>query len=584
MPLRLLSILYIPIILAAQPLGAQENDKNPGVRTEPRLAGIVDLSSLSFLWGTTDEQPIAVPEPLDIAATAGGPVLLFSDRVLSLGINLEMTTRTIQDLATLPRLPSGVVPARLLLNPLTEPIIYDGQTGALHLLHRDGSDPELFKTGLPQAPEIGSLRQGGVLLSGGNRLILFTRRANELSRREVSLPSPFTTGLSVDDQDGVWVYDLTARKARRFDLNGQELSSITPAISGGTLLFPQVFQARADGGFFLGTAGQLWCFAADGSVRWRLAQFSVGYRQSLPAFYRLADGGGSTGGEATGDGPTAQYFYILDPLGNRIMKFTEDPGKGPERTPAIDRTLAAAFRSPETLQSRQNEILRLCLEKELYLQAAFFRRNRGDEPLITDLPERIREKQARLMADLAGQLENQLRFPEAEAAYNRSLSLYRELRNLDPVDPRYPKAVRDLSKRRNGVRRILVAEPLLTTQITGNAIAFEGTKQRLSITLTNSSASTVEEVEVFVRFSGYTASSWQASLGTLPAGRNVLLSIPLWESGGGVREEPALLNNEDLSLPCNLLVWFELDRQKTAQYFHLPLLFPAGSLHLPTHN
>ena len=35
-----------------------------------------------------------------------------------------------------------------------------------------------------------------------------------------------------------------------FDQAGQELFSIAPDISGGTLLFPQVFQAPSDGAFF----------------------------------------------------------------------------------------------------------------------------------------------------------------------------------------------------------------------------------------------------------------------------------------------------------------------------------------------
>ena len=83
-------------------------------------------------------------------------------------------------------------------------------------------------------------------------------------------------------------------------------------LSGGTLLFPQVFQARSDGGFFLGSAGELWCFDEEGSVRWRLTQFNAGHRQGLPAFYRVAGAGADSS------------FFILDPLGNRILKFVED--------------------------------------------------------------------------------------------------------------------------------------------------------------------------------------------------------------------------------------------------------------------
>ena len=580
---RLLTNLLLPLILSALPAGAQQAESKIGTEAAPRLAGIVDLGSLSLLWSDPDDPP-SHPEPLDITATQDGPILLFSDRLLSLGVNLEMTTRTVQDLTFLPRLPAGVVPSRLLLNPLSEPIIYDARNGALHLLHRDGGDPERFETELPQAVEAGSLRRGGVVLSDGRHLSLFFRRASGLTRREILLPAAFTTGLSIDDKDRLWIYDLAARQVRIFAASGEELFAITPEISGGTLLFPQVFQARTDGGFFLGTAGELWCFNADGSVRWRLSQFSAGSRQALPAFYRLAAAVQAAAAQVAGaqaaDG--SRSFYILDPLGNRILKFVEDlPGvsQGDSRDSAqgsetIDAALAAAFRS--------SEILRLCLERELYLQAAFFRRSGSDNaPIVTDLAERLRAKQAGLLAELAEQLDNELRYAEAEAAYHRSLSLYRELRNVDPVDPRYPEAIRDLSEQRNALRRIRVAERLLAASIVEGGLKAGAGKQELGIALTNASAGSVEQVEVLARFSGYSASLWQASLGTLHAGRRTLLTIPLSEGSTAAPEASTRLNTEDLYIPCNLLVRYVHNREKAAEHFRIPLVFPAGTLRLP---
>ncbi len=583
-----LLILLIPVILATLPLGAQETGSTTGAQAAPSLAGIVDLGSLSLLWGDSGDsrgaQLATAPEPLDITATAGGPVLLFSDRILSLGVNLEITRRTVQDLNALPRLPEGVIPSRLLLNPLSEPIIYDAQTGTLDLLHCDGSDPERFQTEFLQALEAESLRRGGVVLSDGRRLTVFTRRAGGLSRREITLPAAFTTGLSIDHKDRLWVYDLAARQVKVLDRGGEELFALTPDISGGTLLFPQVFQARTDGGFFLGTAGELWCFRADGSVRWRLSQFSAGFRQALPAFYRLAVGeavGGETGGLS---------FYILDPLGNRILKFIEDVPAGSQDGATIDAALAAVFRGSETRQSRQNEIVRLCLERELYLQAAFFRRSDSDEPVVTDLPERIREKQARLLGEAAEQLENELRYAEAEAAFNHSLSLYRELRSLDPVDPRYPEAIRKLSERRNALRQIRVAENLLAARLSDGGLAAGGGngggKWELRIELTNTSGTAVEQAEVLARFSGYTASRWQASLGTIRPGGKVLLTIALPEIGAAAQGASAHgvspeSNGEDLAVPCNLLVRYLHKGEDAAEHFRLPLVFPAGTLQLP---
>jgi hypothetical protein len=544
------SILLIPLLLCSMASSAQES--------APRLAGIVDLGSLSLLWGDSDGESPTAPEPLDIAATPDGPVILFSDRYVSLGLHLEITERTVQDAKSV--LAKEYIPSRLLINPLNEPMMYGADSGALLLFHRDSESPERFETSIIQPIETVSLRRGGIVLSDGKLLYLFSRRGNELSRREITLPSRFTTGLSADDKDRLWIYDLQARKVRVFDQAGSELFAITPDLRGGTLLFPQVFQARGDGSFFLGTAGELWCFDPEGSARWKLTQFNAGYRQGLPAFFRVADGPESS-------------LYVLDPLGNRIMKFIEDAGGTVISEDPIDGTLAAGFERTGTVASQQNELLRFCLEEELYLQAAYFQRSRSEGPVVTDLAGRIRSKQARLLSDLAKRLENGLRLPEAEAAYNRGLILYRELRGLDPVDPRYPEAIRELSRRRNGVRDILTAETVLTAEMEGYPASDR--REKLRILFGNISSSTVEQVEIQARFSGYPDSRWLGSHRYIPPGGRTVVTLPFSGSATGP------VTGEDLRVVLNIMVKFLHDQQGKAQYFQLPVIFPAGSLHLP---
>ena len=543
-------ILSITLILCPFTLNAQETNDPEG--NAPRLAGIVDLGSLSLLWSSSDSESPSNPEALDIATTPEGPIVLFSDRYVSLGLHLEMTEQTVLDVRAKPILPTGFIPSRLLINPLFEPLIYSADSGTLLLFHRDIELPEHFETGIAQPLDAVSLRRGGVVLSDGGRLHIFNRRGNELVRREIPLPSRFTTGLSCDDQDRLWIYDLQSRKVRVFDQAGRELFSIAPDISGGTLLFPQVFQARSDGGFFLGSAGELWCFDESGSVRWRLTQFNAGYRQGLPAFYRIA---------AAGAGLS---FFILDPLGKRILKFVED---------SIDSTLAAGFQKSGAVHSQQNEILRFCLENELFLQAAFFQRSRSEGPVVTDLAVRIRAKQARLLSDLARRLENELRLPEAEAAYNQSLILYRELRSLDPVDPRYPEAIREQSRRRNGVRDILTAEHLLSAQVEGHFSTDR--EEELRIVLHNTSGNMAEQPEVQARFSGYPDSRWQGSLRQISPGGQAIVTIPFSGSTTGP------VTTEDLRMVLNIMVKFLHEQRAKAQYFQLPLVFPAGTLRLP---
>ena len=543
-------ILSIPLILCPFALNAQET--NDPEENAPRLAGIVDLRSLSLLWSSSDSESPSNPEPLDIATTPEGPIVLFSDRYVSLGLHLEMTEQTVWDVEAKPILPTGFIPSHLLINPLLEPLIYSAQNGTLLLFHRDSTPPERFETGVAQPFEAASLSRGGVVLSDGQRLHIFNRRGNELVRREIPLPSRFTTGLSADDQDRLWVYDLQTRKVRVYDQTGQELFSIAPDISGGTLLFPQVFQARSDGGFFLGSAGELWCFDEEGSVRWRLTQFNAGHRQGLPAFYRVAGAGADSS------------FFILDPLGNRILKFVED---------SIDSTLAQGFEKTGGVLSQQNEILRFCLEEELFLQAAFFQRSRSEGPVVTDLTGRIRSKQARLLSDLARRLENELRLPEAETAYNRGLILYRELRSRDPVDPRYPEAIRELSRRRNSVRDILTAEHLLRAEV-GERFTSDRSEE-LRIVLGNISKGIVEQPEVQARFAGYPDSRWLGSLRQISPGGQAIVTIPFSGSTAGP------VTTEDLRIVLNIMVKFLHEQRAKAQYFQLPLVFPAGTLRLP---
>jgi len=552
MLLPILLLLLRPPSLLTQQTG---DDLQPA----PRLAGVLALETLDTLWNGS---AAGNPEALDITVAGGGPVLLFSDRVLALGSHLEVIPETVAGLFEGAQIPRGFIPSRLLLNPLAEAILCEAEEGALLLLHKDGTPPERFETSFPQALEAASLRRGGVALSDGRRISIFTRMQNTVSVRSFALPGGFATGLSIDDKDRLWVYDLAARTVRVLDADGRQLFTIRPQISGATLLFPQLLQARPQGGFFMGSGGELWCFDKEGSVRWRLTHYNAGYRRALPAFYRLA--------------ATRRSLFILDPLGKLLLKFVETGGEdGPD---AIETRLAAAFQGERSLQSQQNEIVRLCLENDLLLQAAYFRRARSGEAVVTDMEERLKSKQARILAELAGRLEQQLRYGEVEAYYNHSLSLYRQLRNLDPVNPLYAEAVRDLNGERNAVRRLLVSDPLLEARIAPGGVLVEGETRSLAVILTNATDDALNQVEVSARFTGYPFSQWRGSFAGIPPGGQTTLRISF---SAGEEGSSARLNAEQLYLACNLLVRYGAGREKRAQYFRIPLLVPEGTLVVP---
>ncbi len=524
----------------------------------PRLAGIVDLSTLSLLQGASPSRDYAEIEPLDIAAGAEGPVVLFSDRLISLGVHLEMTEQTMQDLFLNPALPPGFVATNLLLGPLSLPVVYSAESGEVLAFSAADQSPWAFATAVTRPIEAVALRRGGLALLHEQSILVVHRRAGEPVRTRIDLPSRFFTAIAADAEHRIWAYDAGRRKISVFAETEKHkytrVSSITPKIRGAALQFPQIFEVRSDGSFFLGTSGQLCCFEPDGTPRWHLEEFTAGYRQALPAFYRLA---------VSPD--TADHsLYLLDPMGKRLLKFIETDSKAD----TIDSHLAAAFADSST------DLIRLCLENDLLLQAGTFQRTRSQGRMVSDLERRIKERQARLLAELARHLQEQLRLPEAESAYNHCLTLYRELRSLDPVDPRFPEAVRELSERRNSVRAILVAE---------NPVSIEpvappeppATAAELPLVLKNLFPSTLQQLEVQVRAAELENSLWRGTVDRLYGRDRIVLSLASSAAGR------SLLNAEDLLLTLNGVLRFLEKGESKTRYFRVSVLFPAGTLGLP---
>jgi hypothetical protein len=608
------------ICLLAGPLAAQTPaTEDLSLRHPPRLSGIVRLDSLSLFDGSFDRDQKARPEAVDIAATASGPIVLFSDRFLSLGLHLEVTERTARELAYAPSLPDGFAASRLFLNPLQEPLLYSAVSGTALLFHCAEDFPERFETGVRQPLSIAALPRGGIILVQEQDILLFRRRGYELVREQTPLPSRFVTAVEADARGRLLIYDVRERAIRIIggprpgsDGGGQEEGEalrIIPGFQGPASLFPQVFRARPDGSFLLGSAGELWCIEADGSPRWRLARFSAGFRQSLPSYYRIA----------CSPDPRDPVFFLLDVQGGRILKFSEETqqgggeieGVGPVNGPAaanglgegagadgveetgaahdaptpdsIEETLIQAFENLQGPSERLEEALRLCLDKGLLLQADYLLRAGGSERVDEELAVRAKEKQARLLADSARRLERELRLPEAEKACNRSLALYRELRSLDPVDPLYPQVVDELTLQRNGVRETLMAEKLLEAkldyfpQAPGNSGdgADRAGRAALRLLLVNRSGGRLEQVEVQARLAGLEISGWRKNVGPLQRGGETSVALPL--SVGG----PGPLSGEDLRLTLNVEAFFLREGRAGVQYFNLPVLFPAGTLNLP---
>jgi hypothetical protein len=544
----------------------------PPRQRAPRLAAVASLDSLALLHGG----PAAPAEGLAIAVGAGVVRILLAERFISLGPLLEICPQTAADLLFAPPFPEDFVPAALSANALGEPAVYDAGSGALLLYPAGSGAPERFDTGVVQPIQAGELAGGSLALLQGQRLLLLRRRGEDLQATELALPTGLASALSAERDGPLRVYDLAERRIRLLDVTGQEVGSVKPLLSPETLPLPQLFRTLPEGGFLLGGTADLWSFTPEGLTRWRLRELGTIPRESLPAFFSIAP--------APGQGGNPPAVYLLDPPGRRLMKFVEIQGAGEpaaadlDSSPALEGLLAEGYERLAADPDSRSELIGLCLREGLLLQAHYlFSLGAAGSQTAPGLEGRFLEKQAERLAELARGLEEQLRLPEAEQAYNSALGLLRELRGIDPVERRFPKAIRDLTEARNAVREILVAEPLLeagpVSVVPAGRAAAAGAFE-LRVELRNRSGRRLDELALDARPAigpgapSFLRRQWGGSLGSLAPGGRAGLVLPLSVESGGP--------TEDLRVEVHLLLSYRQGTAAGSQHLVFPALLPVG--------
>ena len=559
-----LSIQSLVPALAAEILAlwAQVRGFPPVELPSPRLAGLLDLSVLAAL----DGGPGPESEPLDCAAGPLGPILLFSDRTLGLGRRFELIPESARDLARRPLLPEGFIPSHVAADAWGEALVYG--EGDLFRYEPGAVAPRRTPIAELGAQDFASLGGGGCAVLASGRLAVGTRRDGEMRWTEVRLPSPFYTSIAGDPGGPLWLFDLAERKIRLITISEdgslRELSSVKPLLSPEELSLPQLMRVFPGGGFVLGGSGKLWRFDSAGWPLWRLEQFGAGVRQSLPAFYRIAV-------------DSARAFYLLDPLSGRLLRFV-DLQDGPaesgadgeaadgagrlalrfaEPPEAADLELAGLFRRWSEIPALQStgdrnsqerarlDLLETCLDRGLLLMARSLLPAAGSRETPMDaqaFSRALREKQARMLDELGRRYEEQLLLPGAEEAYNDSLRILRALRASDPVNEDYPAQVRELERRRNDVRGILLQEPALELlpPVLSGAEA-EGGGSSLALQLRNVSGQPLQDLRFRVRVSGLPVGTLSAEIQRLAAQGTASLhaDLPALASsiGAPVRED-----------------------------------------------
>jgi len=480
-------------------------------RPAPPLGSMLSLDSLRLLPGWRLE----ASEPLDCAASPRGPVLLFSDRLLGLDRDLDISMATAQDLLLRPPFPAGFRPDRLWLDPLRRPLLFSAATG--ETLSYAGQ-PERRETGLRQPVHAAALPQGGLAVLVSGRITRALRRDGAVQREQLPLPGSFYA--AVEGSDGeLWVLDMVERRVRILNEQGEEVRSLKPALDPARLPFPQVFLPVADGGLLLGGAGGLWRFDRRGAPVWRLEGVFTGVREALPAFFRVA---------AVED--SGLTLYLLDPLGRRLFRF-DDAVPGPASV------LSALLARRERGEASGGELAQYALDRGLPLLARTFLQ--AAMPDTSAEARLARVAKARLLQGLvrvADEAEAQLRLPDTEAALREAARIAGELRAVDPVEPSYARDQTAIVARRARLR-----EELLEPGEQGLEAALEAAEAgRPILSLGNTSTFPAEAVSVQLRWAGFPPGAGVEWMQPIRSGYTVRLPLPFPPKLEGYEEELTL--------------------------------------------
>ncbi len=532
-------------------------------RPAPPLGARLALDSLKLLPGWRAESS----EPLDCAAGAEGPVLLFSDRLLTLGRNLDVAPATAGDLLLRAPIPPGFRPDRLWLDPLGRAVLFSAATGEI-LSYVEGLPPERRQTGLRQPVQAALLPRGGLAVVASGRISRAVRRDGAIRREQLPLPGGFYGAVEGDREGRLWVLDLVERRVRILDERGQEVRCLKPALDPSLLPFPQVFLPLSDGGLLLGGAGELWRFDRRGAPLWRMQSVFTGLREALPAYFRAAlapleaEAAPRSAG-AQGLSYSACTLYLLDPMGRRLFRFDDAESAGPGGSGAAGAEpgsqLPALLGLLEAGEVSGGEVARYAVDQGLPLVAQTFLQ--ADQPDWTARLARLAKvRLLRGLVELADRAESQLRLPEAEGALREAARLTGELRAVDPAEPSYARDLPGLVARRTRLREELLQAGEQSLQAALEPLPV--------LSLRNTSGFPADSVSVQLRWAGFPPSPGVEGMEPVRSGYEVRLPLPLPPSLEAYAEE--------LTLCLSVLVSWRRQGQRERRFLQAAYLLPPA--------
>jgi hypothetical protein len=540
-------------------------------RPAPPLGARLALDSLRLLPGRETESR----EPLDCAASAEGPVLLYSDRPLALSRNLDLRPATAGDLLLRAPIPPGFRPDRLWLDPLGRPVLFSAATGQT-LSYLEGLPPELRETGLRQPVQAALLPRGGLAVVASGRISRVRRRGGEIRREQLPLPGGFYGAVEGDPEGRLWVLDLVERRVRILDERGREVRCLKPALDPSLLPFPQVFLPLPDGSLLLGGAGELWRFDRWGVPLWRMQSVFTGLREALPAYFRVALAPPEAGAEQRGvgaPGPAAAActLYLLDPMGRRLFRF-DDAGPAVPGAPAAElgpepgSQLPALLALLEAGEVSSGEVAQYALDEGLPLLAQTFQQA-APPAWAARLARLAKVRLLRGLVELADRAEIQLRLPEADAALREAARLANELRAVEPEEPSYARDLPGLIARRTRLREELL-EPGPQGLLAALEPAAAGGDRQAVLSLRNTSSFPAESVGVQLRWAGFPPGPGVQWMEPVRSGYEVRVPLPLPPGLQGYEEE--------LTLCLSVLVSWRQEGKRERHFLQAGYVLPPA--------
>jgi hypothetical protein len=446
----------------------------------PPLTAVLPTDALQGLVGGNPEDR----EPMGISASEAGLTLGFARGYVTLGPGFRITRSTARDMLAQSReqIPlSGIAAAP------------DGSV--ILLSEKLGRIVRVDTLGSRQSFEVPALSGSGARLIGtdtvatvsngkdGAAIVLTSLRGE--SARTVRLAASYVSALAVDAEGNIWAWDAGERRIRILTTEGREVFSIRPLFKASIMQLPQQMEVLDDGGFLLAGSGELWRFENTGVPVWRLTRIPGRPGEKLPASFSLA---------ADRDGGS---FTIMDGPSRRLISFAQTPSTEMAPLSALLNRLDSRRESDleqAGVLSRQSGLSLMALQ--LGDQVV---RIGGSEAARAAARQDMLRDAARLMRELADQLQADLLFARADAAYLRAGDFARELQAESPADESAGALLSDIVSRRQDVRGIIArASDLRVVSATAQTAAACSTTITVEVRLRNEGSTPLTGVRVHI--------------------------------------------------------------------------------------